>query len=166
MLTTKHTAFHLSLPWNGCNKTPSNALKMPLEIDQKTLYKKTFYTQCRNFLIESVKQIMSQFDSGDKLKFLSCLAPASANAWLKCTTTYYTSRMLPTMKKQRPNGEVILSILTQIQTKIFKSNGQQQYLMQKLRPAKNNPTLTKVVTTLLPFFFQMLLLNVFSGSCS
>jgi hypothetical protein len=41
---------------------------------------KLFYTHCRNFLIESVKQVMSRFDSGDKFEFLSCLATASAYA--------------------------------------------------------------------------------------
>ena len=41
---------------------------------------KLFYIHCRNFLIESVKQVMSRFDSGDKFKFLSCFAPASAYA--------------------------------------------------------------------------------------
>ena len=37
-----------------------------------------FYTHCRNFLIETVKQILSRFDDVDKFNFLSFITPASA----------------------------------------------------------------------------------------
>jgi hypothetical protein len=37
-----------------------------------------FFTRCRNFQIETVKQILSRFNDCDKLDFLSFLTPVSA----------------------------------------------------------------------------------------
>jgi hypothetical protein len=118
---------------------------------------KLFYTHCINFLIESVKQFMSRFDSGDKFEFLSCLAPASAYA-LSPPTLVEVYHNLPHLKDVANCEEAEWrshafntdlnsdKTLQEYWTAIFNAKNQGQ---QKI-----NPALTIVVTTLLSLPFS------------
>ena len=120
---------------------------------------KLFYTHCRNFLIESVKQVMSRFDSGGKFEFLSCLAPTSACA-LSPRTLVEVYHNLPHLKDvaNREQAEAEWrshafnpdlnsdKTLQEYWTAVFNAKNQDQ--------KKMNPTFTKVVTTLLSLPFS------------
>lgn len=120
---------------------------------------KLFYTHCRNFLIESVKQVMSRFDNGDKFQFLSCLAPASAYA-LSPPSLIEVYRNLPHLKDVANREEAETEwrrhaldpnlspdqTLQEYWTAVFNAKNQGQ--------KKVNSSLTKVVATLLSLPFS------------
>ena len=140
---------------------------------------KLFYTHCRNFLIESVKQVMSRFGSGDKFECLSCLAPASAYALSPPTLVEVHHNLLhPKDVANRKEAEVEWQIHA-FNPDLNSDNTLQEYWTAVLN-AKNqgqqkiNPALTKVVTTLLflpfsnaavePVFIQLKLIKNYQRS--
>ena len=118
-----------------------------------------FYTHCRKFLIESVKQVMSRFDSGDKFKFLSCLAPASAYA-LSPPTLVEVYNHLPYLKDVANREEAEAEWRSHSFNPGLNSDKNFQEYWTAVFKAKNqgqqkiNPALTKVVTTLLSLPFS------------
>ncbi len=99
---------------------------------------KLFYTHCRNFLIESVKQVMSRFGSGDKFEFLSCLAPASAYALSPPTLVeLYHNLLHPKDVANREEAEAEWQIHA-FNTDLNSDNTLQEYSMQKIKASKKS----------------------------
>ena len=118
-----------------------------------------FYTHCRNFLIETVKQILSRFDDVDKFNFLSFLTPASAYV-LSPSSLSHMYRKLPYLKDVADMNQAekewrhhALSPNLNID-KTFQEYWTVVFSERNQAHEKVNPNLTKLVATVLSLPFS------------
>ncbi|CAB3990547.1 Hypothetical predicted protein [Paramuricea clavata] len=78
-----------------CATDTMQTIKDDLGVDHPGI--QLFFTHCRNFQIEAVKQILSRFNDCDKPDFLSFLTPVSAYA-LSPVSLLQVYRQLPQLK--------------------------------------------------------------------